>query len=327
MSAPRPRRHVARPSLGREPIHVGAAARLGWSRAAVRHAIARGDLDRVRRGVLAAAPDAEDAFARRGAEIAHLRAAQAATVTCPRAVISHVPAALAVGMPAFGRIDRPCLTVPAGTALRNLAGIHLHRATLQAEDVVADGRYRLTTPTRTIMNVAREHGVAAGVAAADWALHEGLVGRDELAAGYERCARWPGRKSARITLALADGLAESVLESVSRVLMAAHGLPAPRLQVEICDEYGRFLGRSDFYWDEFGVVGEADGAAKYRAGAQVIVAERNRHADFETAGLMVVRWGWPDLFAFDSVVHRLRTAFARGARRGSPLRRWGLVSR
>jgi hypothetical protein len=38
-----------------------------------------------------------------------------------------------------------------------------------------------------------------------------------------------------------------------------------------------------------------------------------------------VRWGWPDLYAFERVAGRLETAFQRGARRGSGQRRWGVL--
>jgi hypothetical protein len=286
-------------------------------------------LDSLGRGVLAApltAGQHPSEWETSAAE--NLRRARAGVLTCPRASISHVSSAIAMGLPTLGDLERSCLTVPAGTALRRLAHVHLHRATLSPDDLVQVGDDVVTSPQRTIMDLARERGVLSGVVAADHALHHGLVTADELASAFELCRGWPGRKAARITLLCADGAAESPLESISRLKMAASGLPAPRLQVDICDEDGVFLGRSDFYWDEFGVVGEADGDLKYdgRFGdAQEIVAqERRRQALFERAGLLVVRWGWGDLWSFENVVARLRTAFARGAAPGSPARRWGL---
>jgi hypothetical protein len=147
-----------------------------------------------------------------------------------------------------------------------------------------------------------------------------------LAAAFEMCRGWPGRKAARITLLSANRDAESPLESLSRLRIAAHRLPAPTPQQEICDLDGRFQGRCDFYWDEFGVFGEVDGAMKYRVDPEAVVgAERSRHGLLEGTGLIGVRWGWPDLFTFDRVVRRLEIAFARGPRPGSPQRRWGLL--
>jgi hypothetical protein len=68
---------------------------------------------------------------------------------------------------------------------------------------------------------------------------------------------------ARRVVAFADARAESPLESISRLRMREHGVPAPEPQVEIWID-GRFAGRVDFYWDEYGVIGEADGWGKYR---------------------------------------------------------------
>jgi hypothetical protein len=92
---------------------------------------------------------------------------------------------------------------------------------------------------------------------------------------------------------------------------------------EICDLAGRYLGRRDFYWDEFGVVGEADEDLRYKRQDSALPAQRERQGLFEDTGLLVVSWG-PDLFAFDRVIRRLGIYLARGARRGSPQRRWRL---
>lgn len=322
--ARRPNRTAGRPPLPRGPITLADLAGLGWSEAAVRHAVAVGDLNRLTRGVFVRPAATEGSpWARRQAEFA--RTADAAALRCPRAVVSHFAAALRFGIPTYGSLGRPCLTVPSGTALRDLADVHLHRATLTADDITSADGVMVTTPARTVLDLAREHGVPAGLIAADYVLHEKLARADELAAAFEQCRTWPGRKAARIVLASAHSAAESPLETMSRLRMSQHRLPSPRLQVDICDEYGRFLGRGDFYWEQFGVVGEADGNLKYAAGSDAIVAERRRQQAFEDAGLIVVRWGWAELATFERVVRRLEQAFARGARPGSSSRRWGVL--
>jgi hypothetical protein len=291
------------------------------------HAVRLGDANRPQRGVIQRVLPVPPATPERvSLELANLNRARSAALQCPRAVISHLPGAIAHGMPTYGGLDRACLTVPAGTALRRLAHGHLHRATLADSDVVLLDGYRVTAPARTVMDVAREFGVPAGVVAADFALHTGLTTESDLAAAFEVCRTWPGRKRARITLLSADGDAESPLESLSRLRLAGTGLPAPKLQQEICDLDGTFLGRCDFYWDDYGVFGEVDGAMKYANDpSRVRTAERVRHDGLEETGLIGVRWGWPDLVGFHRVVRRLEIAFARGPRPGSPERRWGLL--
>jgi hypothetical protein len=321
----RPSRHVDRPALS-DPVTTAGAQALGWTRGARRHAVSSGDLAVLGRGVVGP-PGDPSALAWQARQAAHLMAARASAARCPRATLSHFAAALRSGIPILGEPGRPCLTVPAGTPLRRLADAHLHRATLPPSQVTQLGADAITVPARTVMDIAREHGVPAGVVAADYVLHNGLCGTADLAAAYEACAGWPGRRAARTTLLSADGDAESPLESLSRLRFAATGLPAPQAQVELCDLDGRYITRSDFYWDEYGVVGEADGQAKYEGADGDDTAERERQTRraLEAAGVIVVNWGWPDLFRFDAVVRRLTLAFSRGARPGSPQRRWGVL--
>ena len=68
--------------------------------------------------------------------------------------------------------------------------------------------------------------------------------------------------------------AQTPLESLSRVRLMRCGLPEPRLQVPFYDDEG-LIGIVDMYWDELGVIGEADGLLKYRTGADLI-AEKYR---------------------------------------------------
>jgi hypothetical protein len=322
----RPTRAALRPPLPDGPFTISGAADNGWSQSALRHAVAATDLTRLQRGVFALpAPDDPEEHPRTVATRHNLVIAQAATLGCPRAAISHFSAALAWGMPVFGDLDRACVTVQSATALRSLAKVHLHRATLEPADLSNLAGWPVLHPSRTVMDVAREHGVQAGIVAADFALHAQLVNLGELETAFQQCRQWPGRKSARVTLLTADGLAESALESLSRLQMLASGLPRPRLQSAICDGHGRFVARVDFYWPDFGVVGEADGNLKYDRGAQAIVEEKARHKRLEELGLVVVRWGWTDLFPFDKVARRLRTAYARGLPVGSPERYWGVL--
>jgi hypothetical protein len=323
----RPTRTAHRAPLPPGPLTGHAAQALGWTSEARRHAIRTGAAARPQRGVIQPIEAvAANTPARVEMERANLDRARAAALQCPRGVISHLAGAIALGMPTYGPLDRACLTVPAGTALRELAHVHLHRATLPESEVVLLDGYRVTTPARTVFDIAREFGVDAGVVAADFALHTGLTTESDLAAAFEVCRTWPGRRAARITLLNSDGTAESPLESLSRLRIVASQLPAPEPQQEICDLDGNLLGRCDFYWDEFGVFGEVDGLLKYRTDPTAVIgAERDRHGLLEGTGLVGVRWGWPDLYRFDSVVRRLEIAFARGPRRGSPERRWGLL--
>ena len=317
---------------GGRPFTRREALAAGWTDDAMRHAVRTGRWARLRSGVFVLV-DAHtiDAHACGGVPCdlhsTHrqqvLTAAQASALRCPRVAISHASAAIAHGFPTVGTECRACVTVPAGAALRELAGVHLHRATLTPGEVVEVDGFRVTSVARTVIDVARELGVESGVVAADAALHQGLLNADDLGRAAAACAQWPGRSAAVSAIACGDAAAESPLESLSRLRMAEHAMPPPRPQTNLGDGYGRFIARVDFYWPEFGVAGQADGALKYQAGAAVL-AEKGQQELLERLGVIVVRWQWRDLYRFDTVAARLTAAFDRGLRRGAG-QRWSVL--
>lgn len=175
----------------------------------------------------------------------------------------------------------------------------------------------LTSIARTVIDIARRGSVRDGVVVADSALHGRRTTVAELRDVLLECRGWSGLAQARKAVALADPKAESALESLSRVAMHEAGLPAPRTQV--------WLGRDrvDFYWEEFGVVGEADGLAKYAATGgcttrDIVRAEKHREARLADRGFEVVRWTWEDALNVPAMARRLRAALARGQQRQRP---------
>ncbi|WP_375482727.1 hypothetical protein [uncultured Jatrophihabitans sp.] len=153
------------------------------------------------------------------------------------------------------------------------------------------------------------------MAAMDAALHRGTVTPDEIEEVLVRCWNWPSIRRAQRALGLADGRAESPLESVSRLVIGWLRLPAPELQAVVLDRDGRAAGRLDFYWDEWGVAGEADGRGKY-TNVGVIVAEKDRQEHLENHGLVFARWGCTDATRHPrSVKQRILNAYERGRAR------------
>jgi hypothetical protein len=292
----------------------------GWSLSAIRHALSTGRLVRLRAGMYAAASHSPVQFDFGRAAL--LQQGLAVLRVCPRAVLSHATAGVAWGLPIVHQPAWPCITVPAGTALRELPRAHLHRAPLTWTRVQLVGGGRCTDVARTVVDIAREQGRDTGLAAADAALRLRLTTPDRLTAAARSCAGWPGIVRARDVLLRADPRAESPLESVSRLRLADFGLPTPHLQSEIVTLAGDFVARVDFYWPQYGVVGEADGDEKIRDRADLL-DERRRQRVLENLGLTVVRWGWTDLAQFERLAYQLRMAFDRGIGAGGG-QRWGV---
>jgi hypothetical protein len=108
-------------------------------------------------------------------------------------------------------------------------------------------------------------------------------------------------------LELADAASESAGKSRSRALIHVLGLPAPVLQRSFYDHEG-FMARTDYFWPNYGVIGEFDGDAKYlddellggRSTRAIILAEKKREDRLRALGYTIVRWDWkavtdPDL--------------------------------
>lgn len=302
---------------------LGQALAAGRTPGAVRHALRTGRIDRLRRGVYRdAAGPRLDRFALARAE--HVVPAVAASLATPGAIVSHTTAAVLLELPLAFLPKRPCVTVvPWHTG--EIGGVHVHRTTSILEHVVPVGALQCTSVARTVIDIAREHGRNAAVVAADEALREDRISRERLMSTLVDCRRWPGVRTARTAVESADGRAESPLESLSRLELLDRAVPVPKLQCSIGDVDGVPIGRVDFYWDEFGVAGEADGMQKYDGSLTRLRAEKLRQERLEEVGIIVVRWGSADLPHFHTVVERLRRAFSRGLQRPPDDRRWTLL--
>lgn len=285
------------------------ALAIGWSDSALSRAARRGDIARVRRGYFARPP------------VTPLLAAEAACRACTGSAISHRSAALVHSVPLLGGDPVvPELSVEP-TNGTTIVGAHIHRATLEPLDVVSTPAGLATSVGRTVIDLGRRYGTKSMVVAADAALHAHRIRPQDLEDVAVRCWNWPGIRRATSGLHLVDKRAESPLESVSRLAIRSMPIPQPVPQVQILGPTGRPIGRVDFYWDEFGVAGEADGLLKYRdAGA--LTTEKLRQERLEELGVLVVRWGWDEVTRVPTVLEaRLRRAFDRSA----ALRRSGFV--
>ena len=269
----------------------------------------RGVLTTVRPGAyFAGAPPDE-------AAVLHRLAVLAAVVQlAPGTVVSHRSAAVLHGLPLWGvRLDRVHATRDRTSGARSSGVVHLHAAALDADEVVLVEGVLVTSLSRTLADLGRELPFEPALVPTDAALYRGLVTPDDLAAAVDRAAHRPNNAAARRMIAFADGRAESVGETRSRVAIRRAGLPAPTLQ------YAVIGTRTDFCWEDRRTVGEFDGKVKYgrrylRPGqtpGDAVFAEKRREDALRDHGFQVVRWVWDELDPFDAVLARIRRAFAR----------------
>jgi hypothetical protein len=292
------------------------ARRAGMTRHQITHRVRSGRWHRLRRGVFCTASTWRDASSERRAALVGMAVVLLHAGDAPFA-LSHASAAALHGLPV--PTDGPAwITVAAGHG----ASTHLDHllrqevAALPATHLTRLRGWPVTTPARTAADCLRHLPPETSVAVADAALRAGLVTAEALSSVLAWQVSWPLASRGRVALGLVDGRRESALESRSAVVMHRFGLPDPLCQVDVRDESGRFLGRADFAWPEFGVIGEADGRAKYGPNpVQAFEAEKDRQAAIETLGYVVVRWGWAHLVGDPPpMITRLRAALARSPR-------------
>ncbi len=262
-------------------------------------AVRSGALVRVRRGAYA---DAElwHALDDRGR---HLLTARAVLATLsPPASLSHVSAAVALGLPVWG-VDLSTVHVTRAGAgqSRHEAGVVHHRGHLPADQVVRVDGLRVTRADRTVLDLARLAGFESGVVTADAALRVGLVTVDEMRELHTSMSDWPSSAVAGRVLRFANGLAQTVGESRTRVLCHYIGLPPPQLQVEVHARGRQYF--LDLAIDEAMTAIEFDGKVKYRLGdsqdprtlERILWAEKRREDDVRSIGYRFERVVWDDL--------------------------------
>ncbi|HUC24800.1 MAG TPA: type IV toxin-antitoxin system AbiEi family antitoxin domain-containing protein [Streptosporangiaceae bacterium] len=292
----------------------------GFSDDRIKTLTRRGELCQVRRGVYAEGTRARDilAFAD-GKQLLQLAAAVA--LTGPGAVVSHESAAYLHSTDLLSAPEVATLTCPPRHNWHARPGIRLHVADLPAEQVITRARLPVTTPARTVVDLARTVSFRAGLVTADSALHRKLVTKAELGQVLAGCRGWPGARRAAEVIGFADGRAESPLESIARVAFADCGLPPPELQVWL-GGMGEPVGRVDFYWRQYRTIAEVDGAIKY-ADPDRARAQLRRDSLLRDEGFEVVHFTWQQIIQTpEQVAASIWTAFRRGVRNGE-LRRPG----
>ena len=277
---------------------------LGLSEGAIDHRVAVGRLHCVHRGVYRVGHEAPLLFAREAA----------ALLACGElAVLSH----LAAG--ALWLLVPPDQTAVDVTVLnggrRPRPGIRVHRSSLPWADVTTCRGLPVTTPERTLADVAGSVEPAVLERAADEAVRRRLTTRARL---REAAARAP---ALRAVLNQAGGPAFTRSEAERRLtaLLRKAGLPPPEHNVHTAGH------EVDLLWRDQALVIEIDGYA-YHSGRAAFERDRARDADLMTAGLRVLRITWSQLTGEPErvvalVASGLRPLPGPGAGRGRAARR------
>lgn len=227
----------------------------------------------------------------------------------PRAALSNRSAGYRWRM-----VERRPEHINVAVALRNARprpGIRLHRtATLRRGDVRRLDGIPLTSPARTVLDLASElsSDELEGIVAAS--LRRGIVAKAQLRAQLARNPGRTGTPALRAVLDQAAGAAftRSRAERRMLALVRSAGLPAPLVNAR---RHGYEL---DFLWPEQRLVVEVDGFA-FHADRTAFDRDRRRDADLALHGYVVLRVTWRQLVGEPNlVVARIAAALAQAER-------------
>jgi hypothetical protein len=277
------------------------ALALGETDQSLQAAVRAGVLVRLRYGVYAPTRSLADLDER----ARHLLLARACLAQQRgRVALAGPTAALLHGFDVFGHdLQTVHLARLDGGSARRESGIVHHRlgSAVRLGVVVRDDAL-VVSPEDAVWQSALMSGLEGGVVTADSALHRQPDLALPIARVVARSLAQPRSRTARLALRLARAESESVGESLTRMACYRHGIPAPSLQQDVVDHNGRLLGRADFYWEQFRLLGEFDGRIKYqrllREGETVtdaVVREKQREDDMRATACGMSRFVWSEV--------------------------------
>jgi very-short-patch-repair endonuclease len=204
--------------------------------------------------------------------------AMAAVLACgPKAVLSHYSAAALWHLVRWGTPSE--VTV---TGNRRHPGLRVHRSrTLTGDDVTVHYGIPVTTPARTLLDLAATLDTASLTRAVNEARVNRRLNLDELAA---LLARSPGRATNRLTPLVAHptGPTRSRFEDAFRSFVDRHGLPRPEINQRVAGH------EVDAPCRDRRLVVELDGR-EYHDSEAAFEHEREKDADLVETGYRVVR--------------------------------------
>lgn len=240
-------------------------------------------------------------------------------------VFSHVTAALLYGIPILRLDDRRVHVVQEPPCAGSTTSVSIHRGLIAPRDRWAAAGLTCTSPTRTLVDIARSMPFETGLVAVERALYLARTGRRPvwgstadalLLALHEELARLPsasGCARARRVLDFASTLSESPLESLNRLQLERLGFTVLQ-QVSVTGSAGQRY-RLDAELEHYQTFVEADGRQKYldeemrgsRSLDEYLLQEKLREDDVRGVTRKgVVRVMWEHVQSPEALARRLR---------------------
>jgi len=238
-------------------------------------ALRTGRLFRVQRGVYGA----------RAAQPGPLPRARAAVLSSGvlDAVASHHTAGRVFGLAVPDRPAVEHITVRRELRRVRRRELHFHSRALALGDVLPRDGVALTSPARTVFDLAAYLPRREAVWCVDDALRRNVTTPSALMQVGERRLGGRGDALARERIAEADGVAESMLETIGRLALADGEVPLPQAQFKVHNDVGRLIARLDGAYPERRLAVKFDGQS-FHSAPEAVFRDRRRQNSLELEG-------------------------------------------
>jgi hypothetical protein len=189
-----------------------------------------------------------------------------------------------------------------------LSGIAVRGDRLGSEEIRLFDGMPVTTPERTALDLACWYPQRTALMHLDALARATSFDARDVAVLAER---YPGRRGIRVgreSLGLLDAGAQSPKETWLRLLLIDAGLPRPRTQIPVFDEFGELVAYLDMGWEDIKVAAEYDGE-QHRKDRWQYTRDNRRREVLEQLGWIVIRVLAADRQA--DIIRRVRAAITR----------------
>jgi hypothetical protein len=244
--------------------------------------------------------------------------ARARTIAMHRGyVLSHDSACHALGLDVLVDPTAPeqlvHVTRPGDTNAWTANGIGHHLARFRPEDVVRIDGLPVLAPARTVVDMARHHGLRSGLVTACSALRTGAATKAAMREVVDGMQSWPYITTVRAVIDLADGRCASALEALGLEFLVELGVGDIDLQWPMQRSDGRIawcdarVGRHVFeFHGALKVLPTDQGGVAEKPAATVLFEERKRERFVTAEGL-----GVSNIYREDFFGDARRAALAR----------------
>ena len=217
-----------------------------------------------------------------------------------------------VDLAVVGGVSRPPRTIELPGTPVDGPIVAVHQWPVRADEVVQLGPLRTRRPDQSMVDAALLLDRVHALCLFDWALRTGLMTEDRLCELVARAKRRPGVVHTRSAAELADGRAQSPLETRVRLSCIDGSVAPDELQYEVRDRWERIVAIGDLAWFKGRrrpLIAEADGKDVHSL-PDAVFHDHRRGNSMTIQACDVVRFTWADALRPVYVQQVVRAALA-----------------